>query len=147
MGRGGRSSGGGRSFPSAPRPAASRSPAAKPARKSTPPAPVQTNSGGLFGGSLRQTLTDGLAWGFSNAVAHRVMDTLLGPRTIRVEEVAAEAAAKSPALTSTVDACGTHFNAFQECLNSNSGEISKCQFYMDLLADCKKNAADTVLDS
>ncbi|EYU39105.1 hypothetical protein ABFS82_14G099900 [Erythranthe guttata] len=95
-----RSSGGGRS--SAPRPAARPSPAAKPTRKSTPPAPVQTNFCGLFGGSLRQTLTDVLAWGFSNAVAHRVMDTLLGPRTIRVEEVAAEAAAESPALTSDV---------------------------------------------
>ncbi|XP_074299894.1 uncharacterized protein LOC141631071 [Silene latifolia] len=38
------------------------------------------------------------------------------------------------------DACGIHSKAFQDCLNSYGSDISKCQFYLDMLSECKRNS-------
>ncbi|KAJ8458978.1 hypothetical protein OPV22_031904 [Ensete ventricosum] len=35
------------------------------------------------------------------------------------------------------DACTTHVNAFQDCINNYESDISKCQFYMDMLNECR----------
>nr|ACG31028.1 p8MTCP1 [Zea mays] len=64
---------------------------------------------------------------------------VLGPRTIQHETVASEAAAAAPAPpVMNADACSIHSKAFQDCLNNYGSEISKCQFYLDMLNECRR---------
>jgi hypothetical protein len=84
-----------------------------------------------------------MAFGTGSAVAHRAVDAVMGPRTIQHEAVVNEAAAAAPAPTMTSfggDACNNQSKAFQDCINHYGNEISKCQFYMDMLAECKRNS-------
>ncbi|XLR46504.1 hypothetical protein S83_031164 [Arachis hypogaea] len=51
-----------------------------------------------------------------------------------------DAAAAAPVTTAnSMDACKIQSKAFQDCINSYGSDISKCQFYMDRLAECRKN--------
>ncbi|KAL4614972.1 uncharacterized protein LOC142642847 [Castanea sativa] len=138
-----RRSAGGRSARAAPRPAAMRNPPPKPVSHAPPPAPVQASSGGSMLGGIGSTIAQGMAFGTGSAVAHRAVDAVMGPRTIQHETVASEAAG-APAPTANSlggsDACNIHSRAFQDCLNSYGNDISKCQFYMDLLSECRKNS-------
>ena len=56
-----------------------------------------------------------MAFGTGSAVAHRAVDSVLGPRTIQHETVASEAPAAIP-MTGVVgsDACNIHSKAFQD---------------------------------
>ncbi|KAL4303151.1 hypothetical protein GQ457_10G019870 [Hibiscus cannabinus] len=142
-----RSSGRSASRP-APRPAPARSPPPQPAHHAPPPAPAQSGGGSMLGG-IGSTIAQGMAFGTGSAVAHRAVDAVMGPRTIQHETVVSEAAAApAPAATansfSGSDACSIHTKAFQDCLNSYGNEISKCQFYMDMLAECKKNSGSVL---
>ncbi|ESR36888.1 hypothetical protein WN944_029443 [Citrus x changshan-huyou] len=137
-----RRSSGGRS---APRPAA-RSPPPKPVHHAPPPAPAQ--SGGSMLGGIGSTIAQGMAFGTGSAVAHRAVDAVVGPRTIQHETVVSEAAASAPASGTnsfaSADACGIHSKAFQDCINNFGNDISKCQFYMDMLAECRKNSGSVM---
>ncbi|KAL9414611.1 hypothetical protein AB3S75_042970 [Citrus x aurantiifolia] len=137
-----RRSSGGRS---APRPAA-RSPPPKPVHHAPPPAPAQ--SGGSMLGGIGSTIAQGMAFGTGSAVAHRAVDAVMGPRTIQHETVVSEAAASAPASGTnsfaSADACGIHSKAFQDCINNFGNDISKCQFYMDMLAECRKNSGSVM---
>ncbi|KAM3271273.1 hypothetical protein ACQJBY_041824 [Aegilops geniculata] len=121
--------GGGGGFRSAPRPAASApKPAAKP---SSAPAPAKTDSNAptsIFG-SIGSAVADGVGWGVGTSMAHRAMDSILGPRTIRVVEEPAPNA----------DACGVQNQAFSDCIYGNESDISRCQNYFDLLCHCRRS--------
>ncbi|KAK9071074.1 hypothetical protein SSX86_009642 [Deinandra increscens subsp. villosa] len=136
-----RRSSGGRSARAPARAPARSTPA--PANRSPPPAPVQSGSGGSMLGGFGSAVAEGVAFGAGNAVAHRAVDAVIGPRTIRHETVPAAAAASSESVasgSSNSDACGTHYKAFQDCINSSGSDISKCQFYMDMLSECRKGS-------
>ncbi|XP_054778881.1 LOW QUALITY PROTEIN: uncharacterized protein LOC129286838 [Prosopis cineraria] len=137
-----RRSSGGRSSRPAPRPAAARNPPPQPAHHAPPPAPMQSSGGVSMLGGIGSTIAQGMAFGTGSAVAHRAVDAVLGPRTVQHETVVTEGAAAAPAPTANtlVVACGVHTKAFQDCLNSYGNDISKCQFYMDMLAECRKNS-------
>ncbi|MTV28879.1 coiled-coil-helix-coiled-coil-helix domain-containing protein [Nitriliruptoraceae bacterium ZYF776] len=94
-------------------------------------------------GGIGSTIAQGMAFGTGSAVAHRAVDAVVGPRTIQHEHVgsAAPEAAAASTNSSFSDACGMHSKAFQDCINSSGSDISKCQFYMDMLAECRKNSA------
>ncbi|KAL0376019.1 UNVERIFIED_CONTAM: hypothetical protein Scaly_0719500 [Sesamum calycinum] len=135
-----RRSSGGRSARPAPRPAA-RSPPPQPVHHAPPPAPVQSSSGGSMLGGIGSTIAQGMAFGTGSAVAHRAVDAVMGPRTIQHETVVSEAvAAPAPAASNMGDSCSVHSKAFQDCLNSYGSDITKCQFYMDMLAECRRNS-------
>ncbi|CAA0806724.1 Cox19-like CHCH family protein [Striga hermonthica] len=140
MGRRGGS--GGRS---ARRAASSIPPAPQKVRDVPPPANVQ-NSGGSIFGSIGSAITEGMAFGTGSAVARRAVDAIMGPQTIRHENVVTEAAPLAPVATSmgVSEACNVQSKAFQDCLNSSGDDISKCQFYMDMLAECKRNSASVM---
>ncbi|XP_039035167.1 coiled-coil-helix-coiled-coil-helix domain-containing protein 10, mitochondrial-like, partial [Hibiscus syriacus] len=121
----------------APRPAPARSPPPRPAQHAPPPAPAQSGGGGSLLGGIGSTIAQGMAFGTGSAVAHRAVDAVMGPRTVQHETVVYEAAANN--FTGS-DACSTHSKAFQDCLNSSGNEISKCQFYMDMLSECRRNS-------
>lgn len=93
-------------------------------------------------GSLGATVAQGMAFGTGSAVAHRAVDAVMGPRTIQHETVVSEAVASAPTPGSSGvgDACGIHSKAFQDCINSSGSDISKCQFYLDMLNECKRNS-------
>ncbi|THG06020.1 hypothetical protein TEA_014354 [Camellia sinensis var. sinensis] len=112
------------------------------ASRAPPPAPVQGSSGGSMLGSLGSTIAQGMAFGTGSAVAHRAVDAVMGPRTIQHETVASEAAAAPASTTNSMgsDACNVHSKAFQDCLNGYGNDISKCQFYMDMLTECRRNS-------
>ncbi|XP_043711828.1 coiled-coil-helix-coiled-coil-helix domain-containing protein 10, mitochondrial-like [Telopea speciosissima] len=135
---------GGRPAPrAAPRAAPVRNPPQQ-ASHAPPPAPAQGGSGGSMLGGLGATIAQGMAFGTGSAVAHRAVDAVLGPRTIQHETVASEAAAAAPAPTmnsfGSSDACNNHSKAFQDCLNNYGSDISKCQFYLDMLSECRRNS-------
>ncbi|KAL2460371.1 Cox19-like CHCH family protein [Abeliophyllum distichum] len=141
-----RRSSGGRSARPAPRPAATRNPPPQPVNHAPPPAHVQGNTGGSMLGNIGSTIAQGMAFGSGSAVAHRAVDAVMGPRTIQRETVASEAAAAPVPTATTIggsDACNVHSKAFQDCLNSYGNEINKCQFYMDMLAECRRNSGST----
>ncbi|CAL5200836.1 unnamed protein product [Lathyrus oleraceus] len=139
-----RRSSGGRSARPAPRAAPAR-PA--PVNHAPPPANVQSGGGSLLSG-IGSTIAQGMAFGTGSAVAHRAVDAVMGPRTIQHETVASEAAAAAaPAPTASSfggDACNIHSKAFQDCLNNYGSEISKCQFYLDMLSECRKNSGSSL---
>ncbi|PKI61392.1 hemiasterlin resistant protein 1-like [Punica granatum] len=115
----------------------------KPA-SSPPPAPVQGGNGSVLGG-LGATIVDGMAFGTGSALARRVVDAVFGPPVIQHETVAssAPAAAAAPAQRNSSgasDACGNQSKALQECLNNYGSDISKCQFYMDMLQECRRSS-------
>ncbi|WVZ24231.1 hypothetical protein V8G54_002775 [Vigna mungo] len=136
-----RRSSGGRSARPAPRAAPARS-APQPVHHAPPPAPAQSGGGGMLSG-IGSTIAQGMAFGTGSAVAHRAVDAVMGPRTIQHETVVSEAAAAAPVPTANTfgsDSCNVHTKAFQDCLNSYGNDISKCQFYMDMLAECRRNS-------
>ncbi|OWM87719.1 hypothetical protein CDL15_Pgr016415 [Punica granatum] len=113
--------------------------------QASPPAPMQSGGGGSILGGIGSTIAQGMAFGTGSAVAHRAVDAVMGPRTIQHETVVSEVAASpAPAPTSSsiggADACSVHSKAFQDCLNNFGNDISKCQFYMDMLSECRKNS-------
>lgn len=58
-----------------------------------------------------------MAFGTGNAVAHRAVDSVMGPRTIQHETVVSQAAAAPGPISASLggsDACGVHSKAFQE---------------------------------
>ncbi|KAF8115728.1 hypothetical protein N665_0025s0185 [Sinapis alba] len=143
-----RSSGGSSGYRARPAPA--RSPPPQTVNHAPPPATAQPHrSGSVFGG-IGSTIADGMAWGTGNVIAHRVMDAVMGPRTIKHEAVVSEAAApavsaSSPVANSTGSAsCDTQSKAFQDCVNNFGSDISKCQFYMDMLSECKKSSGSVM---
>ena len=48
------------------------------------------------------------------------------------DHVVCAAAAAGP------QACQNEFASFQDCLKNSNGDIAPCQFYMDMLNQCKK---------
>nr|DAD42776.1 TPA_asm: hypothetical protein HUJ06_001006 [Nelumbo nucifera] len=124
----------------APRPTPVRNPPQQASH--APPSPVQGSSGGSLLGSLGATVAEGMAFGTGSAVAHWAVDAALGPRTIRHENVVSEASsAPAPTMNGVggADACNIHSKAFQDCINNYGSDISKCQFYLDMLNECRRN--------
>ncbi|KAK9270079.1 hypothetical protein L1049_025653 [Liquidambar formosana] len=105
-----RRSSGGRPAPRAAARAPVRNPP-QPAAPAPPPAPVQNVNRPVMGG-LGSTIAE------------------------------APAAASAPTMSSLggSDACGGQSKAFQDCLNNYGSDISKCQFYLDMLSECRRNS-------
>eukprot|EP00270_Netrium_digitus_P021568 TRINITY_DN927_c0_g1_i1.p1 TRINITY_DN927_c0_g1~~TRINITY_DN927_c0_g1_i1.p1 ORF type:complete len:150 (-),score=23.67 TRINITY_DN927_c0_g1_i1:140-589(-) len=131
-----------------PRAAPHRPPAPAPAVHAHPPAPQQQSSGGSFVGNMMSTIGQGLAFGTGSAVAHRAVDAVMGPRTVTHEHADSPATEASPAAaapsTASGDSCSFQTKAFQDCVTNNGTDISKCQFYLDMLNDCKRSPQQSV---
>ncbi|KAJ7566280.1 hypothetical protein O6H91_02G095500 [Diphasiastrum complanatum] len=140
----------GRSTPRmAPRPPARPAPPPQPVNHAPPPAPLQSSGSGSMMGGLASTIAQGVAFGTGSAVAHRAVDSIMGPRVVQHEQIPAnssESQTASAAITPVggADACTYQAKAFQDCLNASGSDISKCQFYMDMLADCRRGSSASV---
>ncbi|CAA6653423.1 unnamed protein product [Spirodela intermedia] len=127
----------------APRAAPVRSPS-QPVNQAPPPASVQSHGGGgssILGG-IGSTIAQGMAFGTGSAIAHRAVDSVMGSRTVQHETVASEAGGAVAPMTNPAgaDACSIHSRAFQDCVNSNGSDIAKCQFYLDMLNECRRGS-------
>ncbi|XP_024977374.1 uncharacterized protein LOC112514955 [Cynara cardunculus var. scolymus] len=108
-------------------------PAPQPAKSPTrAPSPAPQQSRPTTGG-LGSVVAEGMAFGAGNAVAHRAVDSMMGPRVIQLETVT-----PSAANTANLDACVGQHKAFQDCLDTSANDISRCQFYMNMLIECRK---------
>ncbi|ESQ40889.1 hypothetical protein EUTSA_v10014959mg [Eutrema salsugineum] len=135
-----RRSSGGRSAPR-PRPAAARSPPPQTVNRAPPPATAQPNGGGSMLGGIGSTIAQGMAFGTGSGIAHRAVDAVMGPRTIQHETVVSKAVSATPVANSmSSGSCDIQSKAFQDCVNNFGSDISKCQFYMDMLSECRKNS-------
>ncbi|KAK8964027.1 hypothetical protein KSP40_PGU018051 [Platanthera guangdongensis] len=133
----------------APRPAP-RAPMRNPPQQaaSHAPPPATVPGGGSLLGGIGSTIAQGMAFGTGSAVAHRAVDSVLGPRTVQHETVATqapEAASLPTGNAGTTDACSMHSMAFQECINNFGSDISKCQFYLDMLSQCRRASSASSL--
>ncbi|CAN6482325.1 unnamed protein product [Victoria cruziana] len=91
---------------------------------------------------IGSTIAEGMAFGTGSAIAHRAVDAVLGPRTIQHETVVPQASAAPAAAVNSMsgsDACSVHSKSFQDCLNNYGSDISKCQFYLDMLNECRRS--------
>ncbi|KAI5063363.1 hypothetical protein GOP47_0021910 [Adiantum capillus-veneris] len=146
-----RSGGGGRPAPrpvrSAP-PPSRKAPPPAPAQHAPPPAPAPSGGGSLLGG-LGATIAQGMAFGTGSAIAHRAVDGIMGPRTVTHEHATpdAPASAASPNLTtvSGSDACTNQTKSFQDCVNAYGSDIGKCQFYIDMLNECRRGPSSSMM--
>lgn len=130
-----------RSSRPAPRPVARRAPPPAPVHQAHPPAVPQQGSGG--GGMLSgigSTIAQGMAFGTGSAVAHRAVDSIMGPRTVVHEQADGAAAGGAMAQPVAADACVNQSKAFQDCVTANNSDIGKCQFYVDMLTECRRSS-------
>ncbi|CAL1372162.1 unnamed protein product [Linum trigynum] len=120
----------------------SRSLFSKPPAKKAASHPVHKSSstGSVLGG-IGGAIADGLGWGAGTAIAHRAVDAVFGPRTVRQETVAATPQQTAP--TADANACGLHSKALQDCLNNFGTDVGKCQVYMDMLAECRSGSSSS----
>ncbi|KAL1196275.1 hypothetical protein V5N11_005422 [Cardamine amara subsp. amara] len=130
-----------------PRPVAASRPPPQTVNRAPPPAKAQPSGGGGGGsilGAIGSTIADAVAFGTGHAVAHRAVDAVMGPRTIKHETVVSEAVSASP-VSKTMTSCDIHSKAFQDCVNHFGSEISKCQSYMDMLNECKMKSSGSMM--
>ena len=116
-----------------------RAPPPAPVSRPPPPAPMQQQQGGGMVAGLASTIAQGVAFGTGSAVAHRAVDSVMGPRTVQHEHVQVGQTTTSGTTSTSQDACQNQVKAFQDCLNANSNDIGKCQFYVDMLNECRKS--------
>ncbi|ANM69707.1 CHCH domain protein [Arabidopsis thaliana] len=68
----------------------------------------------MFSG-IGSTIAQGMAFGTGSAVAHRAVDSVMGPRTIQHEAVEAASASAAPAGSAMLSStCDIHAKAFQD---------------------------------
>lgn len=112
----------------------------------------QGGGGGMLAG-IGSTIAQGLAFGTGSAVAHRAVDSMMGPRTVVHEHsgAPAEAPAQSEfaggamAQPVSAEACVNQSKAFQDCVNANNSDIGKCQFYIDMLNECRRGPSSQMM--
>ncbi|KAG0625461.1 hypothetical protein M758_2G057400 [Ceratodon purpureus] len=107
-----------------------------------PPAVQQAQSGGIMRG-MGGAIAEGMAFGGGSAVAHRAVDAVMGPRTIHHEVTQITQTTSSgggAGQSQEADVCVNQAKAFKDCLKANANDIGKCQFYVDMLNECRKSA-------
>lgn len=133
----------------APRPVARRAPPPAPVHQAHPPAvPQQQSQGGGMLAGLGATIAQGMAFGTGSAVAHRAVDSVMGPRTVVHEHAGGpqqEQYSPMAQPVSSADACVNQSKAFQDCVNANNSDIGKCQFYIDMLNECRRGSSSQIL--
>ncbi|PWA70238.1 hypothetical protein CTI12_AA291070 [Artemisia annua] len=89
---------------------------------------------------------EGMLWAAGFLFAHHTIKAIMGPRVIKIDKVSSTApvaqVASAPAVA-THDACVRQHKAFQDCINAYGGDINYCQFYMDMLSECRKSGLAT----
>ena len=86
----------------------------------------------------------GAALGTGSAMAHRAMESVMGPRTVVHEHQQGEpqqAAAAPVAAGGPQGPCAAQAVKFAECVEKTGGDMTACEFYLNALQSCKMNTA------
>lgn len=99
--------------------------------------------GGMLGG-IMGAVVQGAALGTGSAIAHRAVDSFMGPREMHVVHDNAPAAAPAPAApmmsgygANPEGPCGGKVKEFADCMSKYNGDMSACSFYFDAMQSCK----------
>eukprot|EP00899_Mesostigma_viride_P014518 jgi/Mesvir1/23067/Mv10594-RA.1 len=106
-----------------------------------PPAP-QSSGGGSMLGSIGSTIAQGMAFGTGSAIAHKAIDSIMGGGGGHAPQQAAPAPA--PAAAVAPELCAAQKKSFEDCLNSNGSDVAQCQFYFDMLKQCRSSAGSSL---
>lgn len=86
----------------------------------------------------------GMAFGGGSAVAHRAIDSVVGPREMTVNHEGQETAAGGNsefAGASTSGACSSESMQFNQCVQENPDSLASCKFYFDVLNQCQTSSS------
>ncbi|KAJ9525225.1 hypothetical protein QJQ45_020759, partial [Haematococcus lacustris] len=112
---------------------AKKAPAAPPALQSS------GGGGGLMSGLMGSMVT-GAAMGTGSAIAHRAVDSFMGPRETHVVHEHAPAApspAAAPQMPSADGPCSERVKQFGDCMSRTGGDMGSCQIYFDAMQQCR----------
>ncbi len=76
-----------------------------------------------------------MAWGTGSALANRAVDSVVGPR--QIEHVQSQPQVEPMQSSYAGETCANQQKAFLDCMEANSGEMSRCQYYFDTMQQCK----------
>jgi len=82
-------------------------------------------------------VAQGMAMGTGSAIAHHAVDGVMNSMGGGKQ---AAPAAPAPVAAPAVDACGTQNKTFMDCMQASNSDFQKCQFYYDMLTQCKQTA-------
>ncbi|GMF13121.1 unnamed protein product [Phytophthora lilii] len=99
---------------------------------------------------LMGTVAQGMAFGTGSAIAHRAVGAVAGSLSGGSDAPQQQEAAPAPqdyqaAQPPQQNQCGADQKAFLECLNTNSNDISSCQFYLDQFKQCQLQQQSTFM--
>ncbi|CEG38224.1 Uncharacterized conserved protein [Plasmopara halstedii] len=99
---------------------------------------------------LMGTMAQGMAFGTGSAVAHRAVGAVAssfsgGSDAPQHQESSISSHEQQAAQPPQQNQCGADQRAFLECLNSNSNDISSCQFYLDQFKQCQLQQQSTFM--
>ena len=87
-----------------------------------------------LGGMLMQ----GMVWGAGGEVARRAIDSVAGPRTMEVHHTGEGHDNKDNAAPQSFSqACQDETYQFNTCIGTRGNQLSDCQFYFDVMNQCK----------
>jgi hypothetical protein len=79
-------------------------------------------------------------WGAGSSVGHRMVDGVMGPRTMHYEaNDANEGNTAQRSSPSAANACAGPMELFSKCLEQNTNDVAQCQAFADLLTSCKRD--------
>lgn len=87
--------------------------------------------------------------GTGSAIAHRAVDSFMGPRqtTVVHENAPAPAPAAAPMgmgmgmAAPSEGPCGNQVKSFADCMTKYNGDMGACQWYFDAMQQCKVNSS------
>lgn len=84
----------------------------------------------------------GAAMGTGSAIAHRAVDSFMGPRETKVvHEQQQAAAAAAPMAPQSEGPCGDRVKQFAECMSKYNGDMGACEPYFVAMQECKRSFA------
>jgi len=96
-------------------------------------------------GGLLGTMFQGAALGTGSAMAHRAMDSVMGPRTVVHDHQgggdAPAAMAGGGGGVGPQGPCAGAAQAFAACVEKTGGDMTACEYYLNALQSCKVNSA------
>lgn len=95
---------------------------------------------------LLGTVMTGAAMGTGSAIAHRAVDSFMGPRTTTVvhENAPAPAPVAAPMMSMggpSEGSCSNQVKSFADCMTKHNGDMGACQWYFDAMQQCKVNSS------
>jgi len=84
-------------------------------------------------------MVTGAAMGTGSAMAHRAVDSFMGPRETKVVHEHAQAAPATPqvAMPAADGPCADRVKAFADCMSRSNGDMTACSMYFDAMQQCK----------